>query len=168
MHSHRAFSALRPESEGELEEAVLAIDYLSAPATRKWISARILTLLTHYYVAHDEVSIADRVAEDWCISLEAYPAWAIFNACRWWMSRDNPNMRTKPLPGDIQQRAHLEMERVRAAKITVARGVSSHSQSAGVPRQDPTPEEIERRRQVAAEVMAMFSAKANVSSHPDA
>lgn len=158
MGSLRAFSALLPVDQAEAEATRNAISYLATPAPVKWIAGRVVTLLSHYFVAQQESSLAEAVAEDWCAILEEYPAWAIANAARWWMSRENPRRHYKPLPGDIQSRAHIEMERVRAAKITVARGTATSPHSPpDPPRQPVTEEERAHRATVSAEMMARFA-----------
>lgn len=158
MDSLRAFSARLPEDQAEADTTREAIRYLTTPAPGKWIAGRVVTLLSHYFVAQQDPSLAEAVAEDWCAILEDYPAWAIANAARWWMSRENPRRNQKPLPGDIQGRAHIEMERVRAAKITVARGTAtSPHPTPEPPRQPVTEEERARRATVSAEMMARFA-----------
>ena len=57
------------------------------------------------------------IADDWGSELSGYPSWALKKAFAWWIGRDNPKRRQKPLPGDISDRAHVEMSIVRAAKI---------------------------------------------------
>jgi len=159
MGSLRAFSAQLPEDEAEAALTMDAIWCLETPATRKWIAARIVTLLSHYFVAQQEASVADAVAEDWCSILDDYPAWAIANACRWWLGRENPRRHCKPIPGDVQDRAHHEMDRVRAAKITVRRGIMPPRQASERAAGDLTwcdPAEVEKRRKAAEEIMAGF------------
>lgn len=109
----------------EVEAVDAALDYLGRSAPRKWIAGRVASLLSHYFVSQQDEVLAAAVAEDWCAMLEDYPAWAIANAARWWMGRENPRKHCKPLPGDIQDRAHVEMEPMRAARITTARGVAA-------------------------------------------
>lgn len=118
------FSAQLAADETEAAHTRAAIAYLKRPATRIWVAGRVAALLSHYFVAQQDDGIAAAVAEDWCATLATYPAWSIANACRWWMSRENPRKHLKPLPGDIEDRAHAEMEPIRAARITLRRGIS--------------------------------------------
>lgn len=160
MGSLQAFSAQLPADESEADRTKEAISYLSTPAPGKWIAGRVATLLSHYFVAQQEASIVEAVAEDWCAMLEVYPAWALSNASRWWLSHENLRKNCKPLPGDIQARAHAEMEALRAAEITVRRGVARLPKLAVVAAPNPegwnTPEAIAHRQRVSAEAMARF------------
>lgn len=108
-----------------------AIAYLSKPAPVEWITGRVVTLLSHYFVAQLEAGQAKAVARDWIETLERYPAWAIAKACRWWLSMENPRKSFKPVPGDIQDRAHRELEGVRAARVMVSMGVALPSDDKG-------------------------------------
>lgn len=155
MDSLQAFSARLPEDQAEAEATREAIAYLSTPAPGKWIAARVMTLLSHYFVAQQDASVTEAVAEDWCTILEEYPAWAIANAVHWWMGRGNQRRHCKPLPGDIQDRAHVEMQRVRAAQITMSRGIASQQRE---PERPPiTDEDRARRAKVAAEILGRFA-----------
>lgn len=149
------FSARQAASQSEADEAREAVAYLSRPAPRHWIAGRVATLLSHYHQANTEEKLLQAVADDWCAMLEQYPAWAIANACRWWMGRENPKKHCKPLPGDIQDRAHAEMQMVRAAEITLGRGIAK---PAPVERetQELTDAERERRRAIAESLLAGF------------
>lgn len=149
MSCSQAFRAQRCETEAEIAAVAEAAEYLSAPAPRKWVAGRVVSLLSHYFVSQQDEALASAVAEDWCSMLEDYPAWAIANACRWWMGRENPRKHCKPLPGDIQDRAHVELEPVRAARITIARGVALPAPQAE-PRMEITEQERARRAAIAA------------------
>ena len=61
------------------------------------------------------------IADDWHHELRDYPAWAIQNACRWWMGEDNPERKRRPLPGDIGARCRHETREVRFAQHSVQR-----------------------------------------------
>lgn len=89
-----------------------------------------MTLLSQYYVPpvgqtpeqeEQARKINEAAADDWFDELKDFPAWAISNACRWWMSADNQDRRKKPLPGDIAERAFHEMGFVRIAGKLVER-----------------------------------------------
>lgn len=126
---------------------------LSTPAPRKWVAGRVLTLLSQYFAPNMDENVSAAIADDWCAMLAEYPAWAIANACRWWMSRENPNKHRRPLPGDIQERCHVETERLRVAKLTLQRGIAKPPE----PPRIVTAEDMEHRRKVAEEVMKKFS-----------
>lgn len=124
MRCFKAFSAQRIADQAELEATASAIEYLTAPASPRWIAGRIATTLASYGHGNRDEDVAAAVAEDWVALLEPYPAWALANACRWWISMDNPRRSFKPVPGDIQERAHRELEGVRAARIMLSMGVA--------------------------------------------
>ena len=153
-----AFSAQLPESQTEADQTRAAIDYLKTPCTRKWVAARVVTLLSHYFVAQQESAVVDAIAEDWVATLETYPAWALANACRWWISKDNKDRHRRPMPGDIEARADVELSPVRAAQITIRRGViaePAHDAEAKPQRTGEwwTEAETERRRLFAESVL---------------
>ncbi|OWY05155.1 hypothetical protein B6V75_03205 [Thioclava sp. F1Mire-8] len=59
---------------------------LTRPATREWIVGRMAALLIHYYTAELPEQVNRAIGNDWAHELKGKPAWAISNACRWWMS----------------------------------------------------------------------------------
>jgi hypothetical protein len=63
--------------------------------------ARVLSLLTPYFMANVPESVRVMEAEDWHAALHDQPQWAIEKAVRWWKSDENPDRRKKPLEGDI-------------------------------------------------------------------
>lgn len=151
LHSSLVFTGWRPASTEEADHIREMVVQLSTPAPRKWIAGRVLTLLSQYFAPNMDEGVSAAIADDWCAMLADYPAWAIANACRWWMSRENPNKHRRPLPGDIQDRAHVEMERVRVARMMLQRGVEAPKEPE--PKRSVTPEDMERRRQFAEEDM---------------
>lgn len=94
---------------------------LTTPASRKWISGRVATLLSHYFVSSVPSDVMAAMAEDWINELKTLPPWAIQKACRWWMSNDNPERRKKPLPGDIAAQARRELGPVACAEVALKR-----------------------------------------------
>lgn len=110
----------------------------------------MVTLLSHYFTAQQEAAQVRAVAVDWADMLADYPAWAIANACRWWLGHENPRRSYKPVPGDIQYRAHREMEGVRAAKIMVGLGVAA--EKVELPASDPS--QARERASAAASIIA--------------
>lgn len=153
--SSLVFSAQLPESIEEANAVADAVDYLSTPAPRKWIAGRVLTLLSQYFAPNMDEGVTSGIADDWCAMLDRYPAWAIANACRWWMSRENPEKKRRPLPGDIQERAYVEMTQLRAAKITLGRGIAKPT-PAQSPERPPISDEARARN---AEYAAGFIGK---------
>ena len=91
----------------------------SVPATDQWIRGRVVTLLSQYFVGATSDNVMRGIAADWVFELNGLPEWALQDACRWWMSKDNPQRKRKPLAGDISDRAYQEMVIVRAAKNAV-------------------------------------------------
>ena len=98
-----------------------AVDRLSEPATGKWITGRVASLLAQYYAGNVTDQIMAAIADDWRRELADYPAWAIANAVRWWMGSDNPDRRKKPLPGDIADRARKELGPLFVARSAILR-----------------------------------------------
>lgn len=152
MSCSQVFSARRAESQSEADQADIAVAYLGRAAPIDWVAGRVATLLSHYFVASQDERVAAAVAEDWCETLHGYPAWAIANACLWWMSRENPRKHCKPLPGDIQERAHIEEAPLRAARTILRLGIL-----------EPTPkrevvqiEDAAKRRAFAEKVLGKY------------
>lgn len=137
------------------------MEYLTAPAPRKWIAGRVLTLLSQYFAPNMDEGVSSAIADDWCAMLADYPAWAIANACRWWMSRENPNKHRRPVPGDIQERCEVEIVRAKTAKVVLGWGqIKVEDAPANPPltvRDDP--EAMERRRALSAELLGNFTSK---------
>ena len=91
-------------------------------------------------------AIMGEIANDWAEELQEYPEWALLKAFRWWTGRENQKRRQKPVPGDIAERAHIELSIVRAAEIEArnARTVS---------RRDDTPPAERVRPEVAQAIV---------------
>lgn len=114
------FNGRYPMSESEADATEDAASRLSVPADRKWIAQRVVCLLTHYFVADFHPSALENVALDWTAELDGYPEWAIEKACQWWVSKGNKKRGKKPLPGDISERAEVEMAPIKAGKYMVS------------------------------------------------
>jgi len=97
------------------EEHRPMVEKLMKPAGREWTSGRVATLLASYFVSQLPANIQAAIAEDWLAELQSFPAWALQEACRWWLSADNPERKRKPHPGDIAARARQETLIVRLA-----------------------------------------------------
>lgn len=98
-----------PKSRAEAEQARRDILSLETKAEHSWIAQRAVTFLAaNYFVAEMAEPVSMQLARDWTRELAGYPQWAIEAACNWWISKQNPNRRCKPVPGDISERAALE------------------------------------------------------------
>ena len=98
-----------------------AIDLISVPARVDEIATEVVSLIVEYFVKYDREGLARLAADRWQNELEGQPLWAIKKASAWWTSRHNDRRDRKPLPGDISQRAFMEMEIVRFAQRMVDR-----------------------------------------------
>ena len=92
---------------------------LKTPATARWITGRVATLLAQYFAGNVPPEMMEAIAADWHHELREFPAWAVAVAVRWWMGRENQHRHRKPLPGDISARARFEMWRVTLAEQAV-------------------------------------------------
>ncbi|KEP68829.1 hypothetical protein DL1_08640 [Thioclava dalianensis] len=129
------------------------MDELKRPAPTKWITARIATLLTHYFAADIPPQVQEAIAADWVAALRGNPAWAIARACQWWISAENTARRKRPLPGDIEERAAIEMGPVRVAEAVLGFGIKSRPEidHTREPRGGEIP--LERRRAQSQELL---------------
>jgi len=157
MLSLPAFSGQRCASERDVEVTQRAVDDLSAPAPKRWVQGRVAALLSHYFVASTDACVIEMMAEDWWRILSGNPAWAIANACIWWLGPENEKHDRKPLPGDIAAAVSREMERVRVAKFMVDRGIVPPRKVPPAP--EPIIRTTEERRAIAARVLASFGNK---------
>lgn len=89
-----------------MDRAAKTIDWLNKPAPANWVSGRIVTLLSHYFITQTDERIAKAIAEDWIVILSELPAWAISNACRNYLAGDD--CKRKPVPGDIRKLAEAQ------------------------------------------------------------
>lgn len=150
------FKLQQPTTEVEMAQAQQIISCLSKPAPRSWIASRVYATLAHYFTPDHEADVVKMIADDWAEILGPYPAWAISNACKWWLGRENEHHHRKPLPGDIQDRAHKEMEAIRAAKVVMAKGIDVRRSQ---PKDDYFPPRLsesqqEQRRKEAEAILA--------------
>ncbi len=86
----------------QIQEARAYLNHLEAwlkPASRAWISGRVVTLLAHWAPANVSEAILRGVAADWVAKLEDLPAHAIQQACLDWLGRPEGY---KPKPGEIR------------------------------------------------------------------
>lgn len=121
-------------------------------------------LLLPYFEKSTAQSVRDEDAGDWMYALAEYPEWAIKKATRWWKSDKNPNLRKRPLEGDITSRIHLEMDVVRAFKRKLSWKMDSPAPEARQPthsevksERDNSPEAIAKRKAEAEDIMKIFT-----------
>lgn len=112
------------KSKAERDQMDLTIQTIMTPATPRGIAAKLVPMMTEYFVAMDRGAVAKQVADIWQAELAPYPLWAIHNATRWWLSRHNDLRRKKTRP-----RRHWRIVRGRG----FARSYG-HGQSQGVRR----------------------------------
>lgn len=109
----------------------------------------------HYFAGVIPQNFSKSIGADYDAELAEFPAWAIVKARRWWLSRENEYRHRKPLPGDLGERASLEMGLVRYAEHAVrAFDRNGPPKTPEPPRKPLTDEELEQRRIRAAEIMA--------------
>lgn len=63
--------------------------------------------------------VSEAVFDDWYFELKEFPAWAIQNACRFYISRDNPDLNKKPICGQISKIAEREFVFVKVAELQI-------------------------------------------------
>lgn len=111
--------------------------------TREWLTGRVMTLLSHYYLPDTDPAVIRMAAVDWLDILGPYPQAAIAEACREYL-RDEPKAR--PTPGAIRALAVKaldrdkllapalppppEAERVRCSPEAAARILDEHGMTA--------------------------------------
>jgi len=116
-----------------LEEAM---NKLYTPAPAKWITGRIASLLAQYFQGDISEGMMKSIADDWYHELKDFPAWSIAKAVRWWIGKDNPDRRKKPMTGDIAERAQKEL-----GPLMVARAAINSFDRGHVPLIAPQPRE---------------------------
>lgn len=103
---------------------------------------RVLALLNPYFEKDTAQSVRIMEAEDWAACLSEYPMFAIQNAARWWKG-ENKKRSTRPLEGDIADRARAEMQIVRDAAAGIK--LAAMKRSEPEPQRDDTPLTPEQR-----------------------
>ena len=135
-------------SKTERDALQQALDKLVTPAPAKWVTGRIASLLAQYFQGDVSESMMKTIADDWYSELRDFPAWAIAKAVRWWIGRDNPDRRKKPMAGDIAERAQKEL-----GPILVAQSAIRRFDSGAFPMIEQAPKErVSKER--AAEIIA--------------
>jgi len=99
---------------------------LYTPAPAKWITGRIASLLAQYFQGDISEGMMKSIADDWYHELKDFPAWSISKAVRWWIGKDNPDRRKKPMTGDIAERAQKELGPLIVARAAINRFDRGH------------------------------------------
>ena len=119
------------------------------------MQGEVAKTLVHYFAGVIPPNFAKSIGADYDAELAEFPAWAIVKARRWWLSRENEYRNRKPLPGDLSERASIEMSLVRYAEAMVrAFDRNGPPKPPEPPKKPLTPEELEQRRIRAAKIMA--------------
>lgn len=105
------------------------------PAERRWLTARIMSLLAHFWIAELGDELQTLIAADFIDALSPYPRWAVQQVCRDVIASAR---RTRPTPGDLVQGCRELTARQSAALHNLRRLV------------DPVEQERARKRSEAA------------------
>lgn len=106
-------------SKTERDALEEAMNKLYTPAPAKWITGRIASLLAQYFQGDISEGMMKSIADDWYHELKDFPAWSIAKAVRWWIGKDNPDRRKKPMTGDIAERAQKELGPLMVARAAI-------------------------------------------------
>ncbi len=112
---------LGPQTVNMITEALRQYEVYLAPADRAQVSARIATLLAHYYVPDMPASLQTAVMSDWLDELAEFPAWAIQQACRAWLRRE----KRKPSLADIISLCNDAMHDARTERTVLQRCIKN-------------------------------------------
>lgn len=124
-------------------------DY-TKPAPQKWLAARIMTLLEHYFVPNRNENAERAVAQDWFYSLRNLPLFAVQQACEEWRDFET----RKPVPADIRERAEkiaAPMQRDCQRLLAIVNHVPEKEER-GTRWGDLTPEQREEHEAMMAEL----------------
>lgn len=121
------------EQIAEARALIPAYERFLAPPSIPWISGRIATLLTHYFIVDMPKELAGAALRDWVDVLGDLPQHAIQEACLKWL-RMEP--RKRPGPGDIRDLAvrmvRDEMNALKRLRVLAERGDAQQSPMGGV------------------------------------
>jgi hypothetical protein len=109
-----------------IEREVLPVyrAYLN-PAEEGRIMARVVSLLTHYYVSTTASQVSDVMLEDWLNALGDYPWWAITRAVDEWLRTE----RVKPHISDICEACESAVRQSRV-ELALLERVVKHARAA--------------------------------------
>lgn len=88
-----------------VRKAISTLESGLTPARRPALSARVTTMLAHYFVPDMPQVLADAVMTDWIEALAEYPNWAISAACKRWLHRE----KRKPTIADVREECRDEI-----------------------------------------------------------
>lgn len=146
---------LPPADLPPMADVEATVAALTAPVNPAWCMARVASLLSPYYEKDTPQSVREMEAEDWLEQLAPFPQWAVDRAVRWWKGMENPDRRKRPMEGDISARCKVEMRGIGSLpKVLEFRARASDPPAQAKHPQDCTPEEIARRREFSAQIMA--------------
>jgi len=86
-----------------ISQSLTQYDAFLRPANREelaWLTARVRTLLEHFFVKDMEQHEWEMILGDWLQALARYPIWAVKRAVRSWLESHS----TKPAIADIVER----------------------------------------------------------------
>jgi hypothetical protein len=98
------FSNKQARTDAELAETLAVIETYTQPGPIDQIVVMVVTLLSFKRDVTRSLPTDDGVAALWREILAPYPAWAVREACIWWLGADNPNCGFPPVPGQIEAR----------------------------------------------------------------
>ncbi len=116
------FVARRAQSTDEIAQTRDLLDLYARPGPVEAILAAVAVLLSFKRDITRGRPTDDAAASIWRAILEPYPAWAVKEACIWWLSAANQNRDYLPVPGDIEEKVIEIMRPIRAAEIMCAMG----------------------------------------------
>lgn len=157
---------LKDLSEIDAIKIEQAIEWLSRPSPRNWLSGKIVSLLSHYFITQTDERVAKAAAEDWIEILQPCPPWAVSNACRAYLK--GQDRRKKPLPGDIYDLAIQQAEFISAANSFLSAHHRSKQPVIEVEKQKPiSPEERERIGKRMSELAKSLGSGASYDRPPE-
>lgn len=97
-----------PKDMHHAAQRILAdLDRELAPANREWVSARIVTLLAHYWMPDMPVKLSEAVMGDWIRILGDLPRHAVEAGCQAYLQSET---RARPTPGQVRKLALIGVE----------------------------------------------------------
>lgn len=97
-------AVVSPADLEDCRRSLVAVEEYLAPAQPHQLSGRIVALLRHYFVpavsgdADKAASLQRAVAHDWHEAIGEFPVWAVMEACRKWINREE----RRPTPAAIR------------------------------------------------------------------
>lgn len=91
-----------PDQKQQIAAILRDYDNYLTPARAEWITARVVALRAHFYVADMPKQMHKAMLQDWLNALDEFPKWAIEAACNTWI---NGHEDKRPTPGAIRKLA---------------------------------------------------------------